>query len=124
MPDIQMPDLGAAARELGEAAQRVGPALRGLIPSLPNLPGVPPVLGPGGPLTSQFWESVRPVAIAGAFAVGGLGLLWILWNLRMATMVARTSTGGTSMPEAGSQSGQLNELARLAPMLLTRGVVR
>jgi hypothetical protein len=133
VPSVQVPNFGRAARdavrELGEVAREVGPAVRGLVPNFPSIPGLPPVLGPNGPLSVQFWESVRPVAIAGAFAVGGLGLLWILWNLRMATAMARppsidSAIGGASSSDGAQQSGQLNELARLAPMLLSRGLIR
>ena len=70
------------------------------------------------PLSSRYWESIKPVAIAGAVTVGGIGLLWLLWHLREANggvlggSIARRAVGGDAA-----------ELERLLPMLASEGVV-
>ncbi|MBZ0121666.1 MAG: hypothetical protein K8H88_32010, partial [Sandaracinaceae bacterium] len=67
-------------------------------------------LGPEGPLSARFWESLKPVAIAGAVAVGGLALLW-------AASSARAALGQARSAERLLESG-------VPQALLTRGVVR
>ncbi len=83
------------------------------LPHLPSLPGLPNVfpnpsmlLGPGaallrpnGPLSSGFWQSVKPVAIAGAVVVSGIALVWIAATVRTAF-------------------GQAQQVERALPMLL------
>lgn len=103
-PIIQLPDLPDLPnpREVGEAIRE----LREAIPQIPGLPGMPPVL------TNEFWQNVKPVAIAGAVAVSGLALVWLLMNLRMAA------------GQFGGVGAQAKDLEKLAPMLLTRGLVR
>lgn len=113
------------------------PSLRGLLPGMPDLSplrdlaqalpeaarALPNPLAPmrdlydHSPLSAKFWESVKPVAIAGAFAVGGLGLLWVLFNLQR-MQAANAPSGGSGSGEA------MRDLERLLPMLATRGVVR
>ena len=70
------------------------------------------------PLSARYWESLKPVAIAGAVTVGGIGLLWLLWHLREANggvlggSIARRAVGGDAA-----------ELERLLPMLASEGVI-
>lgn len=71
------------------------------------------------PLSARFWESVRPVAIAGALTVGGLGLLWVLVQLRSMSPATRIGT-----PPSGASAASDGELERALPMLLSRGVIR
>jgi hypothetical protein len=102
-PVVQLPNLPEfpSLRDVGPALREIAPVLRDIVPSLPV---IPPMLGADGPLSAQFWESVKPVAIASAVAVGGLAIVWLFINLRTIT-------------------GQAKDLESIAPLLLSKGIV-
>lgn len=101
--------------------------LRDLARALPNaaraLPNPADLLRPArelfhqSPLSARFWDSVKPVVLAGAFTVAGLGLLWILLNLRYLHPASGALRGG-------EQGGGARELEQLAPLLTSRGLLR
>lgn len=104
-------------RDWRAAAERAGvrfttpaparaPAPRPILP-IPQLPFpsldpsrlLAPVLGPagellrpsGGPLSADFWRQVKPVAIAGAVVVAGVGLIWAATMARAALSQAKSA---------------------------------
>ena len=96
----------AGARFTTPAPARV-PAPQSILPQLPALP-LPnldpsrllrPMLGPagellrpsGGPLSADFWRQVKPVAIAGAVVVAGVGLIWAATMARAALSQAKSA---------------------------------
>jgi hypothetical protein len=97
-PLVQLPDLS----QLAQALPRI-PNPAGLLS--PMLGPAATLLHPQGPLTSEFWDKVRPVAIAGAVVVGGIACLWVAANVRTAL-------------------GQLEGADKVLPMLATRGMIR
>lgn len=103
------PDL-SPLRELAQALPRVAQAL----PNPADLVQPARDLLEQSPLSARYWENLKPVVIAGAFAVGGAGLLWILWNLRMMSAGAR----------AGAERLQDPELQKLLPLIASRGLIR
>ena len=76
------------------------------------------------PLSARYWENLKPVAIAGACAVGGLGLLWILFNLRNAAGMASRMGGGSAGGAQGPGDGGGVDPERLALMVASRGLIR
>lgn len=132
MPRLRLPDLPSLPglpsfdlsplRELAEALPRAAQAL----PSAADLMQPARDLLEQSPLSARYWENLKPVAIAGAFAVGGLGLLWILFNLRNAAgLTARMGGGGGAGGGAqGPGGGGRVDPERLALMVASRGLIR
>lgn len=107
------PDL-SPLRELAQALPRAAQAL----PTPAELLQPARDLLEQSPLSSRYWENLKPVAIAGACAVGGLGLVWVLWNLRMAMV------GAGARANASAEVLRDPEVQKLIPLIASRGLVR